>query len=67
MVAGQPVNTHTIHHRFATHLLDGGAGSLSISRLLGRVNLKTIEIYTHVNTRHLRGAYQWSHRRAYEA
>jgi site-specific recombinase XerD len=24
MVAGQPVNTHTIHHRFATHLLDGG-------------------------------------------
>jgi site-specific recombinase XerD len=32
---------HTIHDSFATHLLDGGAGILSISHLLGQMDLKT--------------------------
>jgi site-specific recombinase XerC len=63
VVEEQPVTPHTIYHSFATHLLDGGAGILRISHLLGHMDFKTTAMCTHVDTKHLHEAYQRYHPR----
>jgi integrase/recombinase XerD len=60
----RPNSPYTVHHSFATHLLEGGADLLSISRLLGHGDLKTTEIYAHVAPAHLWEVYQRYHPRA---
>lgn len=58
------ISPHIFRHSFATHLLQGGANLRAIQEMLGHESIGTTEIYTNVDSTHLREQLTFHHPRS---
>ena len=58
------VSPHVFRHSCATHMLEGGAGSMAVQEMLGHADVSTTQIYTHLTTKDLKEIHEKTHPRA---
>lgn len=53
-LTGRGFTMHKLRHTYASHLVLAGVDLLSIKQLLGHSDLNSTQVYTHINTQHLK-------------